>query len=46
MPGLGGLKNVDLVNEFGGSDGFWKAFADGIKNIRIEEGHLLIELNE
>lgn len=43
---LGGLKNVDLVNEFGGHDGFWKSFADGIKNIRIEEGHLLIELNE
>ena len=43
---LGGLKNVDLVNEFGGDDGFWKSFADGIKNIRIEEGQLLIELNE
>ncbi len=43
---LGGLKNVDLVSEFGGQDGFWSAFADGIKDIRVEEGHLLIQLNE
>lgn len=43
---LGGLKNVDLISEFGGQDGFWKAFADGIKNISVEQGHLLIELNE
>jgi hypothetical protein len=43
---LGGLKNVDLVREFGGQDGFWKAFADGIKDIRVEQGNLLIELNE
>ncbi len=43
---LGGLKNVDLVSEFGGHDGFWKTFADGIKNISVEEGHLLVELNE
>lgn len=43
---LGGLKNVDLVSEFGGEDGFWKAFADGIKNISVEQGNLLIELNE
>ncbi len=43
---LGGLKNVDLVREFGGQDGFWSAFADGIKDIRVEEGHLLIQLNE
>lgn len=43
---LGGLKNVDLVSEFGGNDGFWKSFADGINNIRVEEGQLMIELNE
>jgi len=43
---LGGLKNVDLISEFGAEDGFWKAFADGIKNISIQQGHLLIELNE
>ena len=43
---LGGLKNVDLVREFGGQEGFWKAFSEGIKNVRVEEGNLLIELNE
>ncbi len=43
---LGGLKNVDLVREFGGDEGFWRSFADGIKDIRIEEGQLLIELQE
>jgi hypothetical protein len=43
---LGGLKNVDLVSEFGGQDGFWKAFAEGIRNISVEQGNLLIELNE
>ena len=26
---LGGLKNVDLVSEFGDA-GFWKAFSDGV----------------
>lgn len=43
---LGNLKNVDLVGEFGGEEGFWKAFADGVDNIRVEEGHLLIRLKE
>lgn len=43
---LGGVKNVDLVKEFGGEEGFWKAFADGVENIHIEEGRLHIELKE
>lgn len=43
---LGNLKNVDLVGEFGGQEGFWKSFADGVDNIRVEEGHLLIKLKE
>ena len=43
---LGGVKNVDLVKEFGGEEGFWKAFADGVENINIEEGCLHIELKE
>ena len=43
---LGGVKNVDLVKEFGGEEGFWKAFADGVENINIEEGRLHIELKE
>ena len=43
---LGGLKNIDLVREFGAGDGFWKSFADGIEDIRVEDGKLLIQLAE
>lgn len=43
---LGGLKNVDLVNEFGGSDGFWQGFSEGLENIRVDEGTLYIKLKE
>ena len=43
---LGGLKNIDLVEEFGSGDGFWKAFSDGVQDIRIVEGDLQIELKE
>lgn len=43
---LGGIKNIDLVKEFGGHRGFWKAFADGVDDIRVEEGRLKIKLKE
>ena len=43
---LGGLKNVDLVKEFGAQRGFWQAFAAGVENIRVEEGNLSIKLKE
>ena len=43
---LGGLKNVDLVQQYGGSAGFWKSFSDGIDYIRVEEGELKIKLSE
>ena len=48
IPGawLGGLKNVDLVQEFGDAQGFWKGFADGVEDIRVEEGALRIRLKE
>jgi len=42
---LGNLKNIDLVQEFGDA-GFWKAFADGVESIRIQEGRMQIELKE
>lgn len=42
---LGGIKNVDLVQEFGDA-GFWRAFADGVEDIRVEEGSLKISLKE
>ncbi len=43
---LGGLKNIDLVSEFGADRGFWKAFADGVEDIRVEDGKLRIKLKE
>lgn len=43
---LGNLKNVDLVNDFGGDQGFWKSFAEGVDNIRIEEGQMKLRLKE
>lgn len=43
---LGNLKNVDLVSEFGGEKGFWKAFADGIDKIEIDDQRLRIRLKE
>lgn len=41
---LGYNKNIDLVNEFGAQGGFWNAFADGIEQLTIEEGQLVIKL--
>jgi len=43
---LGNLKNVDLVKEFGGDEGFWKSFADGVENIHVAERRLVIKLKE
>ncbi len=43
---LGGLKNIDLIGEFGDQDGFWSAFADGVEDVRVEEGQLKIQLKE
>jgi len=43
---LGGVKNIDLVSEFGERKGFWKSFSDGVENIRVVEGNLQIALKE
>lgn len=43
---LGNLKNVDLVQQFGGDRGFWKAFSDGVEFIQVEDGELFIKLRE
>ena len=43
---LGGLKNIDLIHEYGGNEGFWKAFADGVDSIAVTEGFLNIKLKE
>lgn len=43
---LGGLKNIDLIQEFGTDEGFWKAFADGVESINVTDGFLKIKLKE
>jgi len=43
---MNNLKNVDLVNEFGGGPGFWQNFAEGVEIIEIKNGELRIELKE
>lgn len=43
---MGGLKNVDLVNEFGDAGGFWEAFANGVRDIQVEDGRLKVTLKE
>lgn len=43
---LGGIKNIDLVKEFGSDTGFWKSFSDGIEGIKIKEGLFKLKLKE
>lgn len=48
LPGawLGGLKNIDLVQEFYGDEGFWKSFADGVESLTVEDGAVTLALKE
>ena len=41
---LGGLKNVDLIKEFGQDAGFWKAFSEVVQEMHAEEGRFMIKL--
>ncbi|MEM9533008.1 MAG: arginine N-succinyltransferase [Pseudomonadota bacterium] len=43
---LGNLKNVDLVQEFGGDPGFWQALAAGIEHLEVRDGRLALKLKE
>ena len=43
---LGGMKNIDLIEEFGEQQGFWQAFADGVDSINVADGQLNIKLKE
>ena len=43
---LGGMKNIDLIEYYGDEAGFWKAFADGVDNIHIEDGNITMILKE
>jgi len=43
---LGGLKNIDLVQDGTGDDGFWKLFADGVDGLQVEDGVVTLTLKE
>lgn len=43
---LGGIKNVDLVQEFGMEKGFWSDFAAGVEYVQISDGRLTLKLKE
>jgi hypothetical protein len=43
---LGYMKEKNLVEEFGTETGFWKLFAEGVKDITVKEGHIRIRLKE
>lgn len=41
---LGGLKDVNLLDETGADAGFWKTFAAGIEDLRVEDGRIAIKI--
>jgi len=43
---LGGIKNIDLIEEVGADAGFWKTFSDGVEDIRVEDGFFRLKLKE
>jgi hypothetical protein len=43
---IGGLKNVDLVAEFGAGPGFWKTFSEGVEDIRVQDGRIQVKLKK
>lgn len=43
---MGSLKNIDLVEQYGGGEGFWKSFADGVAFVRIDDNQLVVKLKE
>ena len=43
---LGGLKNIDLMQEFGGQPGFWQSLGEGLERIQVQEGEIHLKLRE
>jgi hypothetical protein len=43
---LGNLKQVDLVERYGGQGGFWSSFAAGIEEMEVREGELKLVLKD
>lgn len=41
---LGGIKGRDLVSFYSSEGGFWQVFSSGVKDLRVEDGKLRVEL--
>ncbi len=48
VPGawLGGIKGRDLTAFYAEDEGFWSVFAQGVKDLNVEDGRLRVELAE
>ncbi|MCA9421535.1 MAG: hypothetical protein KC592_10970 [Nitrospira sp.] len=42
----GDIKNTNLVEEFGGSGGFWDQFSKGVEDMKIQDGQLYVMLKK
>ncbi len=43
---LGGLKNIDLMQEFGGQPGFWQSLGAGLESISVQDDKISLRLRE
>ncbi|MEA3545081.1 MAG: arginine N-succinyltransferase, partial [Thermodesulfobacteriota bacterium] len=43
---MGGLKNIDLIQQFGVEEGFWEIFAAGVDSMTVMDGQLHVRLKE
>ena len=43
---LGGLKNIDVIAQYGADSGFWKSFSAGVDSIVVTDGNLHVKLKE
>jgi hypothetical protein len=43
---LGGLKNIDLMQEFGGQPGFWQSLGAGLESVSVQDGKISLRLRE
>ncbi|WP_417911813.1 arginine N-succinyltransferase [Candidatus Electronema sp. TJ] len=43
---LGGLKNIDLMQEFNGQPGFWQSLGAGLESISVQDDKISLRLRE
>ncbi|MBC8366107.1 arginine N-succinyltransferase [bacterium] len=43
---LGGIKNIDLMQEFSGEGGFWQTLFNGLEELSVEDGEMKLRVKE